>query len=301
MALYDFMKSVKNKTTKLFTRKPKSKSKSNKGVASQKKRVTLNPRGTQILETIQKSYKKKLKRQRDIANFTKKRASRKIIVAYRSALANPNLEECAICLGPMLNPAATTTLYHCKHIFHTSCIKKWAANKYNIPRCPLCKTQILYYENPTIVKPKKTEQDFMDRLIKVRIWAKYEAEQIAKASAYIAKKQEQLINRTARDGSSVRMTRGHKQMLEEQISKSQTKINMHNSINYRAKLLELEQQLAANIVRERVIATRTDAALLELEDDNDNYSDSDTDSAHHGGAPCSGAPCGGARCANCAH
>jgi hypothetical protein len=296
MALYDFMKSVKNKTTKLFTRKPKSKSKSNKGVASQKKRVTLNPRGTQILETIQKSYKKKLKRQKDIANFTKKRASRKIIVAYRSALANPNLKECAICLGPMLNPSLTTTLYHCKHIFHTSCIKKWAANKYNIPRCPLCKTQILYYENPTIVKPKKTEQDFMDRLIKVRIWAKYEAEQIAKASAYIAKRQEQLINRTARDGSSVRMTRGHKQMLEDQISKSQTKINMHNSINYRAKLLELEQQLAANIVREREIATRTDAALLELEDDNDNYSDSDTDSAHHGGAPC-----GGARCANCAH
>jgi hypothetical protein len=77
MALYDFMKSVKNKTTKLFTRKSKSKSKSNsnKGVASQKKRVTLNPRGTQILETIQKSYKKKLKRQRDIANFTKKRAT----------------------------------------------------------------------------------------------------------------------------------------------------------------------------------------------------------------------------------
>jgi hypothetical protein len=164
-------------------------------------------------------YKKKLKRQRDIANFTKKRASRKIIVAYRSALANPNLKECAICLGTMLNPSLTTTLYHCKHIFHTSCIKKWAANKYNIPRCPLCKTQILYYENPSIVKPKKTEQDFMDRLTKVRIWAKYEAEQIAKASAFIARSQEQLINRTARDGSSVRMTRGHKQMLEEQISK----------------------------------------------------------------------------------
>jgi hypothetical protein len=76
-------------------------------------------------------------------------------------------------------------------------------------------------------------------------------------------------------------------MLEDQISKSQTKINMHNSINYRAKLIELEQQLAANIVREREIATRTDAALLELEDD--TYSDSDTDSAHYGGA----------RCANC--
>jgi hypothetical protein len=123
MALYDFMKNVKNKTTKLFTRKPKSKSKSNsnKGIASQKKRVTLNPRGTQILETIQKSYKKKLKRQRDIANFTKKRATRKIIVAYRTALANPNINECAICLGPMLNPSLTTTLYHCKHIFHTSC------------------------------------------------------------------------------------------------------------------------------------------------------------------------------------
>jgi hypothetical protein len=85
-------------------------------------------------------------------------------------------------------------------------------------------------------------------------------------------------------------------MLEEQISKSQTKINMHNSINYRAKLLELEQQLAANIVREREIATRTDAALLELEDDNDSTSDSTTDSAHR-----SGAPFGGARCANCVH
>jgi len=291
MPLYEFMKSVKNKTTKFFTKKRKSKPNSNKDVVSQKKRLTLNPRGTQILETIQKSYKKKLKRQKDIADFSKKRATRKIISAYRSAIVKPNINECAICLGPMLNPSLTTTLYHCKHIFHTSCIKKWAANKL-IPRCPLCNTQILYYENPTIVKPKKTEKDFMDRLINTRIWAKYEAEQIAKASAYIAKRQEQLINRTARDGSSVRMTRGHKQMLEEQISKSQTKINMHNSINYRAKLIELEQQLAANIVRERQIATRTDAALQELEDDNDSYSDSDTDSAHNGG---------GTHCANCAH
>jgi len=286
MPLYEFMKSVKNKTTKLFTKKRKSKSNSNKDVVSQKKRLTLNPRGTQILETIQKSYKKKLKNKQDIADFTKKRATRKIMSAYRSAIVKPNINECAICLGPMLNPSLTTTLYHCKHIFHTSCIKKWAANKL-IPRCPLCKTQILYYENPTIVKPKKTEQDFMDRLINTRIWAKYEAEQIAKASAYIAKRQEQLINRTARDGSSVRMTRGHKQMLEDQISKSQTKINMHNSINYRALLLELEQQLAANIIREREIASRTDAALLQLEDDNDSASDS----PHNGGA----------RCANCAH
>jgi len=290
MAIYDFMKNVKNKTTKLFTRKPKSKSKSksnsNKDAVSQKKRVTLNPRGRQILETIQKSYKKKLKRQKDIADFSKKRATRKIMTAYRSAIAKPNINECAICLGPMLNPSLTTTLYHCKHIFHTSCIKKWAANKL-IPRCPLCKTQILYYENPTIVKPKKTEQDFMDRLINTRIWAKYEAEQIAKASAYIEKRQEQLINRTARDGSSVRMTRGHKQMLEDQISKSQTKINMHNTINYRAKLIQLEQQLAANIIREREIASRTDAALIHME--NPSYSDSDTDSAHYGGA----------RCANC--
>ena len=55
MPLYEFMKSVKNKTTKLFTKKPKSKSNSNKDVVSQKKRLTLNPRGTQILETIQKS------------------------------------------------------------------------------------------------------------------------------------------------------------------------------------------------------------------------------------------------------
>lgn len=282
MALYDFMKNVRNKTTKLFTKKRTSNSKTE--VAHQnKKRVTLNPRGTQILETIQKSYRKKLKRNKDIADFPKKRATRKIMTAYRKALANPNINECSICLGPMLNPSLTTTLYHCKHIFHTSCIKKWAINK--MPsRCPLCNTQILYYENPTIVKPKKTERDFMDRLIKVRIWAKYEAEQIAKASAYIEKRQAQLINRTARDGSSVRMTRGHKQMLEDQISKSQTKINMHNSINYRALLLELEQQLAANIVREREIATRTDAALLELDRDND--SDSDTDSALHGGAHC---------------
>jgi len=289
MPIYEFMKSVKNKTTKLFTKKRKSKPNSNKDVVSQKKILTLNPRGTQILETIQKSYKKKLKHKQDIADFSKKRATRKIMSAYRRAIVKPNINECAICLGPMLNPSLTTTLYHCKHIFHTSCIKKWAINKL-IPRCPLCKTQILYYENPTIVKPKKTEQDFMDRLINTRIWAKYEAAQIAKASAYIAKRQAQLINRTARDGSSVRMTRGHKQMLEDQISRSQTKINMHNSINYRAKLIELEQQLAANIIREREIATRTDAALLELEDDND--SDSTTDSPHNGG---------GTHCANCVH
>jgi hypothetical protein len=121
----------------------------------------------------------------------------------------------------------------------------------------------------------------MDRLIKVRIWAKYEAEQIAKATSFIARSQDQLINRTARDGSSVRMTRAHKQKLEEQISKSQTKINMHNSINYRAKLLELEQQLAANIVREREIATNNDASILQR--DNERYNDG---TQHGGGAHC---------------
>jgi hypothetical protein len=293
MPLYDFMKSVRNKTAKLFTKKRKSKSNSSSNSktdsVSQKRRLTLNPRGTQILETIQKSYKKKLKRQKDIANFSKKRATRKIMSAYRRAIVKPHINECAICLGPMLNPSLTTTLYYCKHIFHSACIKKWAGAKL-IPRCPLCNAQILYYENPTIVKPTPRQKEFMDRLIKVRIWAKYEAEQIAKASAYIEQKKAQLINRTARDGSSVRMTRGHKQILEEQISKSQTKINMHNSINYRALLLELEQQLAANIVREREIASRTDAALLELEDDNDSSSSSSTSHRY-----------GGAHCANCAH
>jgi DNA-directed RNA polymerase subunit RPC12/RpoP len=221
-----------------------------------------------------------LKRQSDIANFPKKRASRKIMTAYRRALTNPNVNECAICLGAMLNPTLTTTLYYCKHTFHSACIKKWAANKLQ-PRCPLCKARILYYEHPTIVKPTLQQQNFMNKLKRTRDEARYEAEQVQKAISFISRSQDQLINRTARDGSSVRMTRAHKQKLEEQISAAQTTLNIHNKWNYRAKLLELEQQLAANIIRDREIATNNDASILQR--DNERYNDG---TQHGGGAHC---------------
>ena len=146
---------IKNKTiklgtigTKLFRMRKKSKSKSKLEVAPQDKSPSLSPK-TKLVTQIQKSYKKKLKREKDIANFPKKRATRKIITAYRSAQANPNIQECAICSGLLLNPTKTTTLT-CNHKFHTGCIKKWTANKYQAG-CPICRANILYFNNNEMI------------------------------------------------------------------------------------------------------------------------------------------------------
>jgi hypothetical protein len=250
MVLYDFMKSVKNKTTKLFTRKPKSKSNTNKGVASQKKRVTLNPIGTQVLETIQKSYKKKLKHKLDIANFPKKRATRKIMSAYKRASANPNLEECPICLGSMLNPAATTTLYHCKHVFHTSCIKGWAIPKFH-PRCPLCTKRLLYYENPTVVRPTLNQQAFIRKLKAVQEQAVLDVTKIDEANSIIRESRRALKKRRSLDGSNAKMSRKEMENLKQQIDQANETINAHSIYDYSAFASRLENELIQNRIKER--------------------------------------------------
>ena len=162
MAIYNFMKNVRNKTNKLFTRKPKSKSKSKPKskskskleVVSQKKNVTLNPRKIQIIENIQKSYKNRLER-------------------------------------------------------------------------------------------KLQQKDLIKKINLIRPWALYETEQIELANAIIAKNNAQLKNRTASDGSNIRMTRYYKEKLEDEIREAQYTLNKSNLFKYREELRNLEAQLAA--------------------------------------------------------
>jgi hypothetical protein len=92
-------------------------------------------------------------------------------------------------------------------------------------------------------KKLKSKKEIMKRLKNARDWAAREAAEITDANAIIALNQAQLKNRTAKNGTSVRMTRGHKQKLEDEIRDAQWVINSHNRYNYRAQARELEQQL----------------------------------------------------------
>jgi hypothetical protein len=89
----------------------------------------------------------------------------------------------------------------------------------------------------------KSKEALKKKLKNARDWAARENDEIERASAIIAFNQAQLKNRTAKNGTSVRMTRGHKQKLEQELSDAQWVINSHNRNNYRAQARELEQQL----------------------------------------------------------
>jgi hypothetical protein len=89
----------------------------------------------------------------------------------------------------------------------------------------------------------KSREALKKKLKETQKWAHREAVEIERASAIVAFNKEQLKNRTALDGSSVRMTRGHKQKLEQELSDAQWVINSHNRYNYRAHARDLEQQL----------------------------------------------------------
>jgi len=93
-------------------------------------------------------------------------------------------------------------------------------------------------------KRLKSKETLKKKLKEAQKWAERENDEIERASAIIANNQAQLKNRTAMDGSSVRMTRGHKQKLEDEIRDAQWVINSHNRYNYRAQARELEQQLS---------------------------------------------------------
>jgi hypothetical protein len=92
-------------------------------------------------------------------------------------------------------------------------------------------------------KKLKSKKEIMKRLKTMQHLAAREAAEITDANAIIAQNQAQLKNRTAKNGTSVRMTRGHKQKLEDEIRDAQWVINSHNRYNYRAQARELEQQL----------------------------------------------------------
>lgn len=109
--------------SKFYTNKHKSKSKSipRLSISELRRRTIANkiaksPKQSALVTKIQRSYKKKVEEKRS-------RARRRITNAARNyrtrSLTNPNPDDCAICLGPMFNPALATTLNYCKHTFHS--------------------------------------------------------------------------------------------------------------------------------------------------------------------------------------
>ena len=110
------------------------------------RRVSLSPT-TKAITHIQRTFRKsKRKREQTLADLSKlnskRLATRRIQKKFRRASANPNLQECPICFGTMLQPKLTQTL-RCCHIFHRKCLKEWSKdNKFN-PSCPICKTSIV--------------------------------------------------------------------------------------------------------------------------------------------------------------
>jgi hypothetical protein len=105
------------------------------------------------------------------------------------------------------------------------------------------RTKLVTQIQRTYRKKLKSREALKKKLKDARDWAAREATEVERASAIIAHNKEQLKNRTALDGSSVRMTRGHKQKLEQELSDAQWVLNSHNRNNYRAKVRELEQEL----------------------------------------------------------
>jgi len=105
------------------------------------------------------------------------------------------------------------------------------------------RTKLVTQIQRTYRKKLKSKEALKKKLKNARDWAARENDEIKRASAIVAFNQAQLKNRTALDGSSVRMTRGYKQKLEQELSDAQWVINSHNRNNYRAQALDLEQQL----------------------------------------------------------
>jgi len=106
------------------------------------RRVSLSPT-TKAITHIQNTFRKrKRKREQTLANLSKlnskRLATRRIQKKFRRASANPNLQECPICFGAMLQPKLTQTL-RCCHIFHRKCLKENKENKL----CPICRTSIV--------------------------------------------------------------------------------------------------------------------------------------------------------------
>jgi hypothetical protein len=105
------------------------------------------------------------------------------------------------------------------------------------------RTKLVTQIQRTYRKKLKSKEALKKKLKNARDWAARENDEIERASAIVAFNQAQLKNRTAKNGTSVRMTRGHKQKLEDEIRDAQWVINSHNRYNYRAQARELEQQL----------------------------------------------------------
>ena len=254
--------------SKFYTNKLKSKSKSipRLSISELRRRTIANkiaksPKQSALVRQIQKSYKKKVEEKRSRATRRIKNSARK----YKTRLStNPNPNECAICLGPMFNPALTTTLNYCKHTFHSACIKHWAANKFQ-PSCPICRARILYYENPTIVSPTPEQEEFMMRLKDAQALAQLELEEIAKADAIIREARIALKNRIELEGSNTKMTRKTMEKLQKKIVDAKILKSFVIADNARELARELENELIENRIREREEVNREEVNREEAE------------------------------------
>jgi len=140
----DFIKNIRNKTAKLrslgkrlFTRRSIARI----APSHEIELAALDPTAPSLSQRLASLSKRKRTRQAlaDLSKINSKRlATRRIQKKFRKALANPNLEECSICLGAMLNPRHTKTL-RCGHKFHRKCIDQWTATNKS---CPLCRIPI---------------------------------------------------------------------------------------------------------------------------------------------------------------
>jgi hypothetical protein len=118
---------------------PRLASLSPRRVSLSSRRVSLSPT-TKAITHIQRTFRKsKRKREQTLADLSKlnsrRHASRRIQKKFRRASANPNLQDCPICFGTMLQPKLTQTL-RCCHIFHRKCLKGNTI-------CPICRTSIV--------------------------------------------------------------------------------------------------------------------------------------------------------------
>ena len=248
--------------SKFYTNKHRSKTKSipRLSISELRRRTIANkiaksPKQSALVRQIQRSYKKKVEEKRS-------RVRRRLTNAVRNyrtrSLTNPNPDDCPICLGPMFNPALTTTLYYCKHTFHSAGIKDWAANKFQ-PHCPICRARILYYENPTIVSPTLEQEEFMRSLEEARDLAKLELEEIAKADTIIREAKIALKNRKELDGSNIKMTRKTMEKLQKEIIDAKILKSFVIADDARKLARELENELIANRIREREEVNREEA------------------------------------------
>ena len=73
----------------------------------------------------------------------------KIVLLYTEEITKDDYDTCGICLDDNEEDNTMVKL-PCNHIFHQSCIEKWARTQINSnlnPECPVCRNEIKYQKH----------------------------------------------------------------------------------------------------------------------------------------------------------